>query len=394
MKIIASLLFVIATAALLFAWLAIPRYTVAQTGDYDADDDGLIEIRALEQLNAVRWDLDGDGEVDDQANRDAYAAAFPSALTGMGCPDSGCVGYELARNLDFEDAGSYASGAVSAKWTGGAGWLPIGLPMIGNIFLATFDGNYHTISNLYINRIGRADPGVIGLFGLTAGDIKRIGLIDVEVSGDQKVGGLAGDNNGGFINDSYVSGSVSGNIRVGGLVGFNYGQIRGSYTTGSVSGSNSDGSYVGGLVGTNSGQISASYATGDISGRVEVGGLVGFNYGQISVSYATGDVSGGIWVGGLVGSNLYNNSTISASYAVGDVSGNSDVGGLIGRNRNNADIFVSYATGSVSGDHRIGGLTGSNQENATIYAGYWDTQTSGQSSGVGEGVVRRGDGGR
>lgn len=29
--------------------------------DYDADDDGLIEIEWLEQLDAVRWDLDGDG---------------------------------------------------------------------------------------------------------------------------------------------------------------------------------------------------------------------------------------------------------------------------------------------------------------------------------------------
>ena len=29
--------------------------------DYDTDDDGLIEIEWLEQLDAVRWDLDGDG---------------------------------------------------------------------------------------------------------------------------------------------------------------------------------------------------------------------------------------------------------------------------------------------------------------------------------------------
>lgn len=35
----------------------------AQAGvDYDADDDGLIEIKWLEQLDVVRWDLNGDGE--------------------------------------------------------------------------------------------------------------------------------------------------------------------------------------------------------------------------------------------------------------------------------------------------------------------------------------------
>lgn len=52
----------------------------AQSGDYDKydkDDDGLIEIDNLEQLNAVRWDLDGDGVADLPEYADDYAAAFP-----------------------------------------------------------------------------------------------------------------------------------------------------------------------------------------------------------------------------------------------------------------------------------------------------------------------------
>ena len=36
----------------------------ASPGDYDTDDDGLIEISTLEQLDAVRYDLDGDGVPD------------------------------------------------------------------------------------------------------------------------------------------------------------------------------------------------------------------------------------------------------------------------------------------------------------------------------------------
>ena len=32
-------------------------------GDYDQDDDGLIEVSTLDHLNAIRWDLDGDGGV-------------------------------------------------------------------------------------------------------------------------------------------------------------------------------------------------------------------------------------------------------------------------------------------------------------------------------------------
>ena len=92
--------------------------------DYDADDDGLIEIEWLEQLDAIRWDLDGDGFADDGGNAERYFAAFPNAAEYMGCPDH-CHGYELARDLDFKSAGSYASGVVNGKWTSGDGWLPI-----------------------------------------------------------------------------------------------------------------------------------------------------------------------------------------------------------------------------------------------------------------------------
>ena len=46
-----------------------------QTGtDYDADDDGLIEIGGHAQLNAVRWDLDGNG-----------SSAEASRRTSKGC---------------------------------------------------------------------------------------------------------------------------------------------------------------------------------------------------------------------------------------------------------------------------------------------------------------------
>ena len=40
-----------------------PVFTVEVT-DYDSDDDGLIEVSTLAQLNAIRWDPDGDGAGD------------------------------------------------------------------------------------------------------------------------------------------------------------------------------------------------------------------------------------------------------------------------------------------------------------------------------------------
>ena len=46
-------------------------------GKYDSDGDGLIEVEYLEQLDAIRYDLDGDGKADDDSGIDAYAAAYP-----------------------------------------------------------------------------------------------------------------------------------------------------------------------------------------------------------------------------------------------------------------------------------------------------------------------------
>ena len=47
----------------------------AVNGDYDHDDDGLLEIRTLAQLDAMRLDPEGTGFVQD--GRDQYFAAFP-----------------------------------------------------------------------------------------------------------------------------------------------------------------------------------------------------------------------------------------------------------------------------------------------------------------------------
>ena len=98
------------TVVLLFAAMAGLNVVVAQSPvDYDADDDGLIEIQWLEQLDAVRWDLDGDGFADDGANAERYFAAFPNAAEYMGCPDH-CYGYELARDLGLQERGELCVG--------------------------------------------------------------------------------------------------------------------------------------------------------------------------------------------------------------------------------------------------------------------------------------------
>lgn len=309
-------------------------------GDYDADDDGLIEVRDLAQLDAIRYDLHGYGA----SVAAAYAAAFPGAATGMGCPAAGCTGYELANDLDFGTAAS------------GTGWQPIGddSDYPASTFTATFDGNGHTISNLYINR---DDAPHAGLFGNTGPGsvIRDVGLVSVSISNWGVTGGLVGMS-GSLIERSYVTGSVESAVAkaawsTGGLVGINHSTITESYTTATVSGQGD----VGGLVGVNFDVISDSYATGPVSGWHSVsagataGGLVGRNLsgGGISHSHATGNVSsaGPGTAGGLVGTNY---GDITAGYATGSVSESFVGGGLVGGNRYGATIAASYATGNVS----------------------------------------------
>ena len=349
----------------------------------------------------------------------------------MGCPSTGCTGYELANNLDYGTQ-------LSAQ-----GWLPIGYYNSEDdpaAFTATFDGGGYTISNL---RIIRANYSYVGLFALSGAEsvIRRVGLPSVNIVGYRPTGGLVGGN-GGAISDSYVTGTVTGRNHVGGLAGWNAGgTITNSYTTGTVTGkgdnvggltgwsnkaiahSHSDASvtgsrdWVGGLVGenTDTGTISASYATGNVSGPGRTGGLVGVNGGIIIASYATGDASstGGDKsrasgdVGGLAG---YNGGTVTASYATGSVYsaggwcsdfsfsvcmwyGERDdgAGGLVGDNQ--GTITMSYATGWVSGAGRtsVGGLTGQTSGSGTASLSYWDTQTTGQtrsSGGVGRPTVQ------
>ena len=398
---------------------ATPKPTPAGSGardrDYDTDKDGLIEVSNLAQLAAIRADLNGDGV----SPAPAYTAAFPDAMPGMGCPEAGCSGHELVADLDFDTNGNGEADAGDAYWNDGAGWVPIGDDR--HKFTADFDGNNHTIANLYINQ---SDANNAGLFGAVSGSIiKRVYLISATVSSNQGVGSLVGISSDSAISDSYATGIVSCHHYCGGLVGVSHGSINGSYATSnvygrrhgsnvgglvglSVSGSSSGtfnasgsgsigdsyamgnvsgGDRVGGLVGwTSDGPITASYAMGNVSGGDSVGGLVGWtNGGPITTSYAMGNVSGGDSVGGLVG--WTNGGPITASYAAGAVSGSGDdIGGLVGRSEN-VSVTASYAVGrvSTSGDTLyIGGLVGYD-ESGEITASYWDTQATGQAGSYG-----------
>ena len=282
-------------------------------GDYDRDNDGLIEINSLAQLNAVRWDLDGDGSADDAANNQAYAEAFPNAAADMGCLNGDCDGYELSMGLDF---GTIVQQAQGPWWNRGLGWEPIG--MTGSRFTGTFEGNGNTITNLYINRPNTDYVGLFRIVGRSGvGQVNGLGFSQANVNGRNWVGVLTGLS-GGAITACYAEGTIRGNSSIGGLIGYNTGNLSVSYSKVRVTGTNG----VGGAIGWNrSGAIAACYATGAVTGTSNVGGLTGLNNGSVVISYSLGAVSGGNNTGGLAGSNA---GTITGSYFNTQTSGQSD----------------------------------------------------------------------
>ena len=258
--------------------------------DIDNDDDGLIELCFLEDLDAVRHQLAGA----------AYQSTSGAIPTSQGCPSNSCRGYELVRDLDFNDDDSYRNTANQIGWTTGTGWVPIGQ------FSGIFEGNGYTLSNLTITASDRAGLflGLKGESVSASGIINGIGLLNAVVHGNGFVGSLV-VNNSGSITNSYSTGQVSGAgnfTGIGGLVGLNNGTITNSYSACRVV-SSTNTSFVGGLVGENrSGAVlSNNYSAGAVSSNYVAGGLVGLRASSVMNSYSTGLVTAANQAGGLVG---------------------------------------------------------------------------------------------
>ncbi len=242
-----------------------------RTIDHDSDNDGLIEVDTLQKLNAIRHDLDGDGLPASTTTYAAYVSAFvggdltAATATRMGCV-SGCIGYELTRNLDFA-----ADGVAVTSTDPYPNWTPIAS------YESTLDGNGNTITRLTIN--GAAANA--GLFAALTGDavIRDLGIIAPNVTSTAaaaNAGALAG-NNGGKITAVYADGgsvTVSGaTAAAGGLVGENSGPILAAWSTAAVTAGAATG---GGLIGKHSGELTTGYAAGAVSGSGNnIGGLVG-----------------------------------------------------------------------------------------------------------------------
>lgn len=352
--------------------------------DFDLDDDGLIEINDLGDLNEIRNNING---------KTLYGQS-------VGCPASGCIGFELTSDLDFDTNGDGLADSLDDFWNEGKGWLPLPFNSSSNV---VFDGNGHTLYNLFINR----PSGNNGLFGyvylaqlrninivnsvvsspmvsstgILAGSIRDSDVINGSFSGTVSsggsyTGGVVGYSFDSTITDVSFSGSVSGNSGTGGVAGYIRGtQILRAYSSGQLTATGegtggvigniyglssledcsssmqvSGSGHLGGLVGkiqSSSNVIRRCSATGNVAGTLSsVGGLIGSGYGvTITASYTTGNVTTlGSWNGGLAGTLV--NSVVTESYATGDATGKYRVGGLVGYAAN-TQVSYSFSIGDV-----------------------------------------------
>ena len=215
-----------------------------------------------------------------------------------------------------------------------ANWNPIGGE---NPFKGIFDGNGHTVSDLYINSSGNN----LGLFGYVDGaEIKNV-TVQGNVTGFYEEGNEQSGQYVGLVlgvgttksklENCESRGSVTGCSNVGGIAGLvPRGTITLCINRATVTGSSQSGKYIGGIVGYGKGlSFCANYADITAEGS-SVGGLVGYVFPDI------------------------NNEGMSNCMNVGNVIGKQNVGGLAGecfapQNTNNYSIGRVEATNQYAG---------------------------------------------
>jgi hypothetical protein len=268
----------------------------------------------------------------------------------------------------------------------GIQWSPIGNWVSGADYYnfgGHFDGNGHTISNLYINS---NELERMGLFGSTdGGSISNLGIIgnssiertpppsSVSMHSDPYEAGIVGYADNTPITNCYstcnISSDRSSPSYLGGIAGRSTSTISYCYNTGNISASNVSPAYLGGIVGETTAAVNNCYNTGDISytagnfNNLYLGGITGSDSGDITDCYNTGNVSNisrgsYCYWGGIVG--VYDNSTnksIKNCYNIGNISNNQ--GAIVGlesqSQRQGGSAINCYYLNTCGGNNNLGG---------------------------------------
>ena len=122
---------------------------------------------------------------------------------------------DLKRLAEVVNAGNEFAGkffVLTADIRLSGNWTPIGYFNSSDDqkpFNGTFDGQGHTIKNLTIENRSINCQGLFGFVGEN-GTIKKLNLSNVNISGNDSVGGLVGDNRGTVENCTVNNATVNG----------------------------------------------------------------------------------------------------------------------------------------------------------------------------------------
>ena len=237
-------------------------------------------------------------------------------------------------------------------------------------FAGTFDGDNHKVTVKIVKDF------VAGLFAAVTGTVKNVEVAGTVRAVYRAVGGIAGLQEGGKIENCINSAIVTskyytpGNGNVGGIVGYQKnGDVTNCTNNGEVYGFVNlitDNQGVGGIIGTVS-----EGATGTISGNVNngtvynkglcTGGVIGMLRGKILIDGCTnnGTVTGvKSFAGGILGFTNFSDNTISNCTNTAKITANSFVGGIAGTVGYNGDRSTTVVNNCTnSGDIEATGTT-------------------------------------
>ena len=280
-------------------------YVTKETESHSIGENGFCACNNVYQpadLTTNKYDIDGD-KINDEVYEISNAGQlywFAGLVNGTlsGVPQNTSANAVLTKDIVVNENVLKPDGTLNEGSF--KEWTPIGIYFYKS-YGGIFDGQNHTISGLYFSQ---GDKMYLGLFGINAGKISNVGILDSYFCGKVSVGGVCGYNFEGTITNCYNAGSVSGTENyVGGVSGDNsQGIITNCYNVGSVSGA--ENCYVGGVSGENyNGTIANCYNAGSVSGTENyVGGVSGEN--------DNGTIT-----------NCYYDSTIYTGNAIGDDTG-------------------------------------------------------------------------
>ncbi len=246
------------------------------------------------------------------------------------------INVKLTKDIDFH---MFFNSNTDIKFS------PIGRLSLNMPFIGIFDGNNHTISNLYIKETG---ANKAGLFGEISGDstiVKNVGIINCRIEGNGLAGGITGTiSKKAKVVNCYVTGEIRGG-ETGGIAGLTDGLslISNCYTKANIN--------------------SSGYA-GGISARVNDSSVV-LN------CYSTGNISGGGWTGGIAG-RVNDECKIESCYATGGIQGTANVGGIAGAIHESAELTKCIALNTyIKGQSSVGRVLGINYDNSQNLLKNW-----------------------